>query len=135
MPHHFNFYDHETAEKAKDDTFASSAKYHNAHKSFLSPLVPVKNVIVQDPKTNLWDKKGVIISVRPDKLSYNVECEGREFLRSRKMLRPVPNQGPNVTHPYSHRREQPLRAGDNNHSLSLLQPTNSDELVEREKSR
>ena len=86
MPHHFNFYDRETAEKAKDNTFASSAKYHDAHKGFLSQLEPGENVIVQDPKTHLWDKKGIIISVRPDKLSYNVECDGREFLRSRKML-------------------------------------------------
>ena len=68
-------------------------KYHDQHKSFLPELSVGQAVLLQDPKTRLWNHDASIIAVRPDKLSYIVRSryDGREFNRSRRMIRTIPN--------------------------------------------
>ena len=48
-------------------------------------------MIVQDPNSGLWADEAIITSIRPDGLSYELSSNGRTLLRSRKMLRPLPN--------------------------------------------
>ena len=58
--------------------------------SILPELSPGESVLLQDPKTGLWDKQANITAIRPDSLSYTLNCENREFLRFRRMIRPLP---------------------------------------------
>ena len=89
--HHHQFYDIDAAKKAKDEKFVAAQECHDQHKSFLPPLQIGQGVIVQDPTTGLWADEALITSIRPDGLSYELTANGRTFLRSRKMLRPLPN--------------------------------------------
>ena len=89
--HHHHFYDVDAAKKAKDDKFVAAQECHDQHKTFLPPLEIGQGVIVQDPSSGLWADEAVISSVRPDGLSYELSSNGRTLLRSRKMLRPLPN--------------------------------------------
>ena len=50
-----------------------------------------QGVIVQDPNSGLWADEAIITFIRPDGLSYELSSNGRTLLRSRKMLRPLPN--------------------------------------------
>ena len=51
----------------------------------LSPGQPVN---IQSEKDKTWAKEGTVVEIRPDKLSYLVDCDGLVSLRSRAMLRP-----------------------------------------------
>jgi len=101
MPIHHNFYNVQQANKAKDEVHMTEKRYHDQHKSFLPELSQGDKVILQHPKTGLWDTQAEIISIRPDGLSYVVKSEGREFLRSRRMIKslpPDPPSSPDVLH-------------------------------------
>ena len=89
--HHNHFYDVDAAKKAKDEKFVAAQEFHDQHKTFLPPLEVGQGVIVQDPHSGVWADEAVISSIRPDGLSYELSSHGRSLLRSRKMLRPLPN--------------------------------------------
>ena len=93
LPEHFNFYDIEKACQAKDSTHRTEKLYHDQHKDFLPELVIGQSVLLQNPKTKLWDLDASVVSIRPDRLSYKVRADGREFFRARRMIRskPVPS--------------------------------------------
>ena len=93
LPVHHRFYDIEKASAAKDRTQATDKVYHNQHKAFLPELSLGQPVLLQDPKTHLWNHDASIIAMRPDKLSYKVRSrsDGREFYRARRMIRAVPD--------------------------------------------
>ena len=58
-----------------------------------TPLKPLKSgqrVLVQNPISKSWDEKGIIIEVRPDGRSYEVNMDsGKSFVRNRAFLRPI----------------------------------------------
>ena len=60
------------------------------HWSFLPELSPGQAVLLQDPKTSAWTRKGMISNIRPDHLSYTVEVDGCSFIRPCHMLRAIP---------------------------------------------
>ena len=91
LPIHHKFYDVQKAGELRDGVHLTEKKYHDQHKSFLPQLSPGDQVLLQHPKTGLWDNQAEIISVRPDGLSYIVRSEGREFLRARRMIRSLPS--------------------------------------------
>ena len=101
LPIHHKFYDVKKASELRDNVHQLEKKYQDQHKSFLPQLSPGDQVLLQNPKTGLWDKQAKVIAIRPDGLSYTVRCEEREFLRSRLMIRSLPSQpptSPNVLH-------------------------------------
>ena len=74
---------------------------------------------MQNAKTGLWDQIAEITKIRPDQLSYKLISKGREFVRSRRMLRPTSpsdnfrhSQKPDVLH-------SPLPAPSIDHHISL----------------
>ena len=89
LPCQFNLYDVKSAQNAKDNAFNSSAKVFNQHKLNLPQLLPGDNIVIQHPKTGLWDQNGSILSIRPDGLSYCVKVGGRECIRARHMIKKV----------------------------------------------
>ena len=91
LPTHFNFYNVEEAAAARDLTHRTETLYHDQHKAFLPPLSVGQPVLLQDPKTGLWEHDASVIASRPDQLSYWVRSNGREFLRARRMIRPLPD--------------------------------------------
>ena len=44
---------------------------------------------MQCEKTGLWDKVGTVLEIRPDKLSYLIDIEGKLLIRARFMIRPL----------------------------------------------
>ena len=84
-----NFFD---AASSKDALHSTSKKFHDLHNFNLSPLHPCQSVLIQDPKTSLWNTSGIISSIRPDNLSYNVQIADRQFIRPRRLLRPFASQ-------------------------------------------
>ena len=72
LPINFN-----EATSSKDAIHSSSAEYHDLHKKILPSLSPGQIVLIQDPKSLLWDTTGVVVSVRPDKLSYVIRNADR----------------------------------------------------------
>ena len=56
----------------------------------LKPLTSGQRVLVQNPISKSWDEKGIIIEVRPDGRSYEVNMDsGKSFVRNRAFLRPI----------------------------------------------
>ena len=51
-------------------------------------------VYLQDLKSAAWDKRGIIVSVRPDRLSYVINVENQFFTRPRHLLRPISSDTP-----------------------------------------
>ena len=78
----------ETAE-AKDKLFDSQEAAYNRDKKGLRVLLPDEKVRVQCEKTGLWDKIGTVLEVRPDKLSYLIDIEGKLLICARFMIRPL----------------------------------------------
>ena len=102
LPIHHKFYDVQKASELRDSVHLTEKKYHDHHKSFLPQLSPGDQVLLQHPKTGLWDNQAEIISLRPDGLSYIVRSDGREFLQARRMIRSLPSyppSTPDVLHP------------------------------------
>ena len=56
----------------------------------LKPLTSGQRVLVQNPISKSWDEKGIIIEVRPDGRSYEVNMDsGKSFVRNRAFLCPI----------------------------------------------
>ena len=55
----------------------------------LEQLSPGQSVRVQNESNGLWDLTGEVIDIRPDKLSYLIDIEGRTFVRGRAKIKPV----------------------------------------------
>ena len=55
-------------------------------------LHPGQQVHIQDPKTFLWSSFGIVLSIWPDKLSYNVLIADQTFIRPRRFLRPASHE-------------------------------------------
>ena len=66
LPVHHAFYDVEKAAAAKDNTQSTEKLYHDQHKAFLPELSVGQPVLLQDPKTHLWDHDASVIAIRPD---------------------------------------------------------------------
>ena len=65
------------------------------------PLAPLKvgdSVVLQDPKSDLWDIRGKITKIRNNGRSYWVETlEGESYLRGRPMIRNDISPGEDMT--------------------------------------
>ena len=85
----FSPIDFKQAAVARDQLFHSQAGHYNRDKVDLEQLSPRQSVRVQNESSGLWDLTGEVIDIRPDKLSYLVDIEGRTFLRGRAKLKPV----------------------------------------------
>ena len=72
----------------KDKLHPASKSLQGRHKIDLPFLQPSQKVYIQDPKSCLWDSFSTVLSIRPDRLSYNVLIADRTFLRPRRLLRP-----------------------------------------------
>ena len=68
--------DFKSAASSKDAAHARAKLDHDRSKLSLPPLSPGQDVYL-----SAWDRRGVIISVRPDRLSYD-----RFFTRPRRLL-------------------------------------------------
>ena len=77
------------ASSAKDLAHHRSKEDHDRSKHVLSQLLPGQHVQLQDAKSAAWDHTGVIVSVRPDKLSYVINVHNGFFTRPRLLLRPI----------------------------------------------
>ena len=62
---------------------------HTCSKLSLPPLSPSQRVYLQDSKSFAWDRQCIIVSMRPDRLSYIINVDNRFFTRPRRLLRPV----------------------------------------------
>ena len=81
------------AAAAKDKVFEEQAAAYNRDKSELKQLLPGSSVPVQCPKTGSWENVGTVLEIRPDKLSYLIEIQGKMFAKARYMLQPVEEGG------------------------------------------
>ena len=81
--------DSNEAAVAKDKLFDSQEDAYNRDKRELPLLLPEEKVIVQCEKNSLWDKIVSVMEIRPDKLSYLVDIEGKLLIRARFMLKPL----------------------------------------------
>ena len=79
---------HEAA-AAKDKAFGEQAAAYNRDKSEMKQLLPGSSVRVKCLKIGSWERVETVIEMRPDKLSYLVEIQGKMFVRARYMLRPA----------------------------------------------
>ena len=77
----------EKAAAAKDEEFKAVQAQHDRGKKHLTDLQVGSLVWMQDAKTGLWDKSGLVKAIRPDGLSYVIDMEGRDLIRSRKMIK------------------------------------------------
>ena len=70
-------------------TRSSQSGHHNRDKVDLEQLSPGQPVRVQNESNCLWDLTGEVIDIRPDKLSYLIDIEGRTFVRGHAKIKPV----------------------------------------------
>ena len=77
------------ATSSKDSAHSRSKLDHERHKLTLSTLQTGQPVLLQNPKTSAWDCHGVVVSMRPDCLSYIVNVDKRFFTHPWRLLRPV----------------------------------------------
>ena len=54
----------------------------------LEPMKPGNSILLQDPKTSRWSIEATVVS-RRNKRSYNIEIDGRHYIRNRRFLKPV----------------------------------------------
>ena len=78
-----------SAASSKDAAQTRAKLYNDRSKLSLTSLSPGQAVHLQDSKSSAWDKQGIIVSMRPDRLSYVVKIGNRFFTRPRRLLRPV----------------------------------------------
>ena len=79
--------DFKEATLARDKLFSSQADHYNRDKVNLEQLSPGQLVRVQSENTGLWDLTGTVIDIRPDRLSYLIDIEGRAFIKGRPKLK------------------------------------------------
>ena len=101
----------DSAISAKDAAHARSKLDHDKSKLSLPRLSPGQEVYLQDSKSSAWDKRAIIVSMRPDNLSYIIKSDNRHFTRPRRLLRPVPSATPLLSDlsSSSHPEPVPLR--------------------------
>ena len=68
-----------SAASSKDAAQTRAKLYHDRSKLSLTSLSPGQAVHLQDSKSSAWDKQGIIVSMRPDRLSYVVKIGNRFF--------------------------------------------------------
>ena len=83
----------EEAAVAKDKCSDGQEEAYNRDKRELARLAPDAKVRVQCEKTGFWDKIGTVIEIRPDKLSYLLDVEGKLLIRARFMIKPLEEGG------------------------------------------
>ena len=74
---------------SKDDAQAKAKSDHDKSKLSLASLSPGQSAYLQDSKSSAWNKRGFIVSMPPDRLSYVVNVDNRFFTHTRRLLRPV----------------------------------------------
>ena len=81
--------DFKQAVVARDQLFNSQARHYNRDKVDLGQLSPGQPVRIQNESSGLWDLTGEVIDIRPDKLPYFIDIEGRTFVRGHEKIKPV----------------------------------------------
>eukprot|EP00095_Tigriopus_kingsejongensis_P004765 maker-scaffold10325_size2217-snap-gene-0.0 protein:Tk04765 transcript:maker-scaffold10325_size2217-snap-gene-0.0-mRNA-1 annotation:"hypothetical protein DAPPUDRAFT_116586" len=74
--------------------YAKSKDRYDRHARKHPILIEVDEVRIQDRNTKVWDKKGSIIGIREGERCYEVEQNGRVYLRNRRYVRPTRDQDP-----------------------------------------
>ena len=92
-PKAFSPIDLQHAAEDKDKAFVEQAAAYDKDKSELTQLLPGERVRIQCEKTGSWERKGEIVEMRPDRLSYLVDVDGKFYVRARHMLRPAKKGG------------------------------------------
>ena len=107
--------------KIVDNILISSLDTHRS-KLFLPTLSPGQAVLLQDPKTSAWIRKGVVSAIRPDHLSYTVSVDGCSFIQPRRMLHAAPLETctPPAQAPAQITTSLPRRSNDFNCMLPLF---------------
>ena len=82
----FSQIDFSQAAVQKDKKFSLQESTYNRGKMDLSMLAVGQVVCVQDEQTGQWPTLTKVTEIRPDRLLYIVENDGKEILRSRAML-------------------------------------------------
>ena len=83
----FSQIDFSQAAVQKDKKFSSQESTYNRGKMALPKLAVGQVVRVQDERTGQWPTLAKVTEIRPDRLSYIVENDGKEMLHSCAMLR------------------------------------------------
>ena len=98
--------DFNQAASSKDAAHVRAKLDHDRSKLSLTSLSPGQEVYLQISKSSAWDKRGIIVSMRPDRLSYVIRVDNRFFARPRRLLRPIfsdtPSPDTSVTPPLLH---------------------------------
>ena len=77
----------EAAEQQAEATQQSSATYYNLHAHPLTEIEIGSNVVVQNPRTKLWDIYGIITAISPNRKYYIKTSSGRVLVRNRRFIR------------------------------------------------
>ena len=77
------------AAAAMDRKFETAAAHNDRDKVSFPVLQLGQCVFIQCDKSKRWDRRGEIVEVRPDGLSYLVDLDGRLAIRGRAMIKPV----------------------------------------------
>ena len=77
------------AAEAMDRKFETAAVNYDRDKVSLPVLQPGQIVLVQCDQSKKWDRQVEIVEIRPDRLSYLVNLEGKVVIRGWAMLKPV----------------------------------------------
>ena len=85
----FSPIDFKQAVVARDQLFLSQTRHYNRDKVDLEQLSPGQPIRIQNESNGLWDVTGEVIDIRPDKLSYLIDIEGRTLVRGRAKIKPV----------------------------------------------
>ena len=117
LPSQIHPIDFSAAAISKDSAHERSKYDHDRSKTFLPPLSPGQAVLLQDPKTSAWTRKGVVSSIRPNHLSYTISMDDRFLIRPCCMLRAAllesdspPAQAPAPITPSLPRRSKRLQS-------------------------
>ena len=81
--------DFNQAALARDQLFTSQAGHTKRDKVSLAEISLGTPVHIQNEATGLWELTGVIVEMRPDKLFYLVEIDGRVYIRGRNKMKPI----------------------------------------------
>ena len=85
----FSPIDFKEAALARDQLLNSQAGHYNRDKVNLEQHSPGQPIRIQNENNGLWDLSGEVIDIRPDKLSYLIDIEGRTFVPGRSKIKPV----------------------------------------------
>ena len=91
--------DFSSAVSSKDAAHSRAKLDHDRSKLSLASHSPGQAMHLQDSKSSAWDKPGVVVSVRPDRLSYVIKVDNRFFTRPRHLFRPISPDTPDTPFP------------------------------------